>query len=88
MSSQSPIPVLIVSTPSMKVDLRYMTTLQAGAGPAGLVLALTLLKNGIPVRIIDKELTYHIGQRGAGISVSVARLVSVLTQLLKHYVRL
>ncbi|OCH86653.1 monooxygenase [Obba rivulosa] len=39
----------------------------AGAGPAGLVLALTLSKNGIPVRIIDKAPAHHIGQRGAGI---------------------
>ncbi|PCH36619.1 monooxygenase [Wolfiporia cocos MD-104 SS10] len=39
----------------------------AGAGPAGLVLALTLIKNGISVRIIDKEYKYCVGQRGAGI---------------------
>lgn len=31
--------------------------------------ALTLLQNGIPVRIIAKEETFHVGQRGAGISV-------------------
>ncbi|KIK98566.1 hypothetical protein PAXRUDRAFT_133959 [Paxillus rubicundulus Ve08.2h10] len=41
--------------------------LVAGAGPAGLVAALTLLQNGIPVRIIDKEPQYRIGQRGAGV---------------------
>ncbi|KAH7920685.1 hypothetical protein BV22DRAFT_1039541 [Leucogyrophana mollusca] len=40
--------------------------LVAGAGPAGLVAALTLLQNGIPVRIIEKERKYRIGQRGAG----------------------
>ncbi|KAH7928575.1 hypothetical protein BV22DRAFT_192143 [Leucogyrophana mollusca] len=39
----------------------------AGAGPAGLVAALTLLRNGIPVRIIDKEDNFRIGQRGPGI---------------------
>ncbi|KAJ3846283.1 FAD binding domain-containing protein [Lentinula lateritia] len=37
-----------------------------GAGPVGSVLALTLLKNGIPVRIIDKT-GPQIGQKGAGI---------------------
>lgn len=44
---------------------------QVGAGPTGLTLALTLLKNGIPVRIIDKAAKYHQEQRGAGIQVSV-----------------
>ncbi|KAH7925920.1 hypothetical protein BV22DRAFT_1033415 [Leucogyrophana mollusca] len=39
----------------------------AGAGPAGLVAALTLLRNGVSVRIIDKEPHYRIGQRGPGI---------------------
>ncbi|KAF9219598.1 hypothetical protein BS17DRAFT_804337 [Gyrodon lividus] len=41
--------------------------LVAGAGPAGLVAALTLLQNDIPVRIIDKEPQHRIGQRGTGI---------------------
>ncbi|KAH9829717.1 monooxygenase [Rhodofomes roseus] len=39
----------------------------AGAGPSGLVLALALVKNGVKVRIIDKEPFYRPGQRGAGI---------------------
>ncbi|KAG2362732.1 FAD binding domain-containing protein [Suillus spraguei] len=38
-----------------------------GAGPVGLVAALTLLQNGISVRIIDKDPHHRIGQRGAGI---------------------
>ncbi|KAH7890340.1 hypothetical protein F5I97DRAFT_1972023 [Phlebopus sp. FC_14] len=41
--------------------------LVAGAGPSGLVTALTLLRNGIPVRIISKEDTPRLGQRGPGI---------------------
>ncbi|KAG1870457.1 FAD binding domain-containing protein [Suillus tomentosus] len=41
--------------------------LVVGAGPAGLVAALTLLQNGIPVRIIDKDPNPRIGQRGPGI---------------------
>lgn len=32
--------------------------------------ALTLLQNGIPVRIIEKEPNYHVGQRGSGIQAS------------------
>ncbi|KAF8827023.1 hypothetical protein HHX47_DHR5000984 [Lentinula edodes] len=42
------------------------SVLVVGAGPVGSVLALTLLKNGIPVRIIDKA-GPQIGQKGAGI---------------------
>ncbi|KAG2153642.1 FAD binding domain-containing protein [Suillus bovinus] len=41
--------------------------LVVGAGPAGLVAALTLLQNGISVRIIDKDPNPRIGQRGPGI---------------------
>ncbi|KAL1696622.1 FAD binding domain-containing protein [Schizophyllum commune] len=41
--------------------------LVVGAGPSGLVAALTLLRNGVPVRIIDKADRHRIGQRGAGI---------------------
>ncbi|KIJ59286.1 hypothetical protein HYDPIDRAFT_118715 [Hydnomerulius pinastri MD-312] len=39
-----------------------------GAGPAGLVAALTLLRNGVQVRIIDKELAHRVGQRGSGMT--------------------
>ena len=35
-----------------------------GSGPAGLVLALSLLKNGIPMRIIEKDTQHHSGERG------------------------
>ncbi|EJC99071.1 uncharacterized protein FOMMEDRAFT_161302 [Fomitiporia mediterranea MF3/22] len=38
-----------------------------GSGPAGLVLALSLLKNRIPVRIIEKDAQHHNGERGPGI---------------------
>ncbi|KIY53608.1 hypothetical protein FISHEDRAFT_32989, partial [Fistulina hepatica ATCC 64428] len=38
-----------------------------GAGPTGLVLALALAKNGVPVRVIDKLITPRIGQKGSGI---------------------
>ncbi|KZP06146.1 hypothetical protein FIBSPDRAFT_966700 [Athelia psychrophila] len=42
--------------------------LVVGAGPSGLISALTLLQNGIPVRIIAKEEKHRVGQRGSGIS--------------------
>ncbi|KAF8638953.1 hypothetical protein AX16_010427 [Volvariella volvacea WC 439] len=38
-----------------------------GGGPAGLVLAITLLQNHVPVRIIEKTVEPRLGQRGAGI---------------------
>ncbi|KAF8124922.1 FAD binding domain-containing protein [Boletus edulis] len=41
--------------------------LVAGGGPSGLVAALTLLQNNIPVRIVTKELEYRLGQRGNGV---------------------
>ena len=31
------------------------------------MLALTLAKNGVPVRIIEKDTKFHEGQRGAGV---------------------
>ncbi|KAF8659123.1 hypothetical protein AX14_007657, partial [Amanita brunnescens Koide BX004] len=41
--------------------------LVVGGGPSGLAAALTLLRNGVPVRIIDKEPHYRIGQRANGV---------------------
>ncbi|KAG9316191.1 hypothetical protein JVU11DRAFT_2216 [Chiua virens] len=41
--------------------------LVAGSGPSGVVSALTLLQDHIPVRILDKQPHYNIGQRGSGI---------------------
>ena len=42
---------------------------QAGAGPTGLFLALTLLKNGVQVRVVDGDPHRHPGHRGSGIQV-------------------
>ncbi|KAI5982021.1 FAD-binding monooxygenase [Pisolithus marmoratus] len=41
--------------------------LVVGAGPTGLVAALTLARNNVPVRIIEKEPQHRRGQRGTGI---------------------
>ncbi|KAI5988794.1 FAD binding domain-containing protein, partial [Pisolithus albus] len=41
--------------------------LVVGAGPTGLVAALTLARNNVPVRIIEQEPQHRHGQRGAGI---------------------
>ncbi|KAH8112572.1 FAD binding domain-containing protein [Phellopilus nigrolimitatus] len=41
--------------------------LVVGAGPAGLALALSLLKNGVAVRIIEKDARHHVGERGPGV---------------------
>ncbi|KAI5982314.1 FAD binding domain-containing protein [Pisolithus albus] len=41
--------------------------LVVGAGPTGIAAALTLARNNVPVRIIEKESQHRRGQRGAGI---------------------
>ncbi|KAJ7068962.1 FAD binding domain-containing protein [Mycena belliarum] len=50
----------------------------AGAGPTGLILALVLLKNGVSVRIIDREPTYRIGSRGTGVQPRTLELYDIL----------
>jgi len=63
-----------------------LPVLIVGAGPTGLVLALTLLKNGVRVRIIEKDSKYHMGQRGAGIqprTLEVYNLLGVLPDVFK-----
>ncbi|XP_006461992.1 hypothetical protein AGABI2DRAFT_186076 [Agaricus bisporus var. bisporus H97] len=49
-----------------------------GAGPSGLTLALSLLQNDIPVRIIEKNSAPRLGQRGAGL---MPRSLEVFTTL-------
>ncbi|KAF9259568.1 hypothetical protein L218DRAFT_908049 [Marasmius fiardii PR-910] len=48
-----------------------------GAGPTGLSLALTLLTNGIPIRIIRKEKTFAVGSRGAGVQPRTQELLKL-----------
>ncbi|EPT00354.1 hypothetical protein FOMPIDRAFT_88313 [Fomitopsis schrenkii] len=48
-----------------------------GAGPTGLTLALTLAKNGVPVRVINKAHTLHLEQRGLAIEGTSLRPVNL-----------
>ncbi|KAI0685279.1 hypothetical protein BC835DRAFT_1421402 [Cytidiella melzeri] len=55
-----------------------------GGGPSGLVLALSLVQNGIAVRIIDKNPNFHVGQRGSGIqprSLELFKFLGVLPDI-------
>ncbi|KAJ7093879.1 FAD binding domain-containing protein [Mycena belliarum] len=54
------------------------SVLIAGAGPSGLILALVLLQNGVPVRIIDKEPKHRIGARGTGVQPRTLELYAIL----------
>ncbi|KAF9563981.1 pentachlorophenol 4-monooxygenase [Agrocybe pediades] len=49
-----------------------------GGGPSGLILALSLLHNGVPVRIIEKTSQPRLGQRGAGLMPRTLELFSYL----------
>lgn len=58
--------------------MQLTVTTQAGAGPTGLILALTLAQNGIRVRIVEKDVTFHTGQRGPGIQPRTQELLNFL----------
>ena len=59
-------------------DLRIILHPQVGAGPTGLVAALTLLRNGVRVRIIEKDAEHHRGERGFGIMVGEKHYVTLI----------
>ena len=48
---------------------KFDESVQVGAGPSGLVLALTLLHHGIPVRIIDNGGRQRLRQWSSAIMV-------------------
>ncbi|KZT74558.1 hypothetical protein DAEQUDRAFT_720739 [Daedalea quercina L-15889] len=57
----------------------------AGAGPTGLLLGLTLLQNGVQVRIVDKDPNRHPGYRGSGLqprTQEILRFLGVLDDVL------
>ncbi|KZT65328.1 monooxygenase [Daedalea quercina L-15889] len=64
-----------------------LPVLVVGAGPTGLVLGLTLLQNGIQVRIIDKDPIRHPGHRGSGLqprTLEIFRFLGVLDDVLSR----
>ncbi|CCM01285.1 uncharacterized protein FIBRA_03334 [Fibroporia radiculosa] len=70
----------MTSTPSLPV-------LIAGSGPCGLALALTLARNGIKLRVIEKDSEFHLGQRGAGIQPRTLEVYNLLGILPDVYAR-
>ncbi|KAF8959501.1 FAD binding domain-containing protein [Flammula alnicola] len=72
MASYSP------STAITSSESKSPTILIVGAGPSGLILALSLLRNGVPVRVIEKTKRHRIGQRGAGLTLMVFSLFEAL----------
>ncbi|KAF9002996.1 monooxygenase [Cyathus striatus] len=62
------------------------SVLVVGAGPSGLILALSLLRNRVSVRIIEKEVSHRVGERGAGLmprTFEVHNLLGTLPDILK-----
>ncbi|KAJ3515231.1 hypothetical protein NLJ89_g1895 [Agrocybe chaxingu] len=75
-------PFLMTNASKLKLKLKFSMSsppiLVVGSGPSGLVMALSLRKNGIPVRIIEKEPTPRLGERGAGVSPRSLELHEIL----------
>ncbi|EIN05283.1 hypothetical protein PUNSTDRAFT_146119 [Punctularia strigosozonata HHB-11173 SS5] len=62
------------------------SVLIVGGGPVGLMTAIVLSYNGIPVRIIEKNTTNRPGQRGAGVqprSQELYSFIGILPELQK-----
>lgn len=58
-----------------------------GGGPSGLVLAIALLRSGVPVRIIEKTWVPRLGQRGAGLmprSLELFTMLGMIEPVLKR----
>ena len=63
------LPVLVVRPVESFSPHCFEHLLQVGSGPTGLVAAISLTRNGIPVRIIEKRDSFHGGVRGTGLMV-------------------
>ncbi|TFY81783.1 hypothetical protein EWM64_g2228 [Hericium alpestre] len=64
----------------------HPAVLVVGAGPAGLITALALNKNGVPTRIIERRESFHGGIRGTFIqprSIELLASLGVLDEVLK-----
>ncbi|KAJ4489071.1 FAD binding domain-containing protein [Lentinula lateritia] len=64
-----------------------VNVLIVGAGPSGLSLALLLLRNGLSVRIVEKQLQFHPGERGAGIqprTLELYKLLGILPDIIER----
>ncbi|KAF9052492.1 hypothetical protein BDZ89DRAFT_429705 [Hymenopellis radicata] len=62
-----------------------------GGGLTGLVLALSLLQNGIPVRLIDKLSSYRVGFKGSAIqprTLEVYQRLGILPEILAISMRM
>lgn len=65
-------------------QISSLPVLIVGAGPSGLVTALSLLQSKVPVRIIDKRTEPGVGWKGAGIhprSQELYRLLDILPDI-------
>jgi 2-polyprenyl-6-methoxyphenol hydroxylase-like FAD-dependent oxidoreductase len=67
--------VIIVGFCSLFQTRALIIAVQIGAGPTGLVAAIILAQNGVPVRIIDKVSQPALGQRGAGVMVKCTAML-------------
>ncbi|TFY57050.1 hypothetical protein EVG20_g8695 [Dentipellis fragilis] len=63
---------------SNHIDTARPPVLVVGAGPAGLISALTLRKNGVAVRVIECETKFNEGVRGPGIQPRTQELLAFL----------
>lgn len=57
---------------------QQLPVLVIGAGPTGLVAAISLTRSGIPVRVIEKRDTFHGGVRGTGLMPRTLEALSFL----------
>lgn len=68
-------------------DTQMTNVLVVGAGPVGLTLASDLTRRGIACRIIDQELTYHVGSRARALNPPTLEIfedLGILEQLSAH----